>query len=338
MQDTNSRSISSKDEVKSLASSSGRSARVMRKSFKGSIGFIGLGHMGSAMAANLAGVGFAVLGYLRHPERNADIKALGVEPTNKLAELFDCDIVITMVSDDAAAREIVLGDGSPNGEGLALGLKPGALHVSMSTISPTLSSTIAAEHVQHGQMYVAAPVFGNPDAAKARELYIIAAGEPDQIERVRPLFDLLGQWTFVIGDEPASANLVKLAGNAMTATTLEALAEVLALLRKRGVAPEKFLDIMTSTMFGSRVHKIYGAKMVHETYTPGFAFPLALKDVRLALAEADSASVPLPSLDVVHNRLVAGVARGGGGLDWSALALVAAEEAGLLDEGLKRKA
>jgi 3-hydroxyisobutyrate dehydrogenase-like beta-hydroxyacid dehydrogenase len=338
MQDTNSRSISSKDEAKAPASSSGRSARAMRKSFKGSIGFIGLGHMGSAMATNLAGGGFAVLGYLRHPERNGDIKALGIEPTNELAELFDCDIVITMVSDDAAASEIVLGDGSPNAEGLALGLKPGALHLSMSTISPTLSSTIAAEHVRHGQMYVAAPVFGNPDAAKARELYVIAAGEPDQIERVLPLFDFLGQRTFVIGNDPASANLVKLAGNAMTATTLEALAEVLALLRKRGVAPEKFIDIMTSTMFGSRVHKIYGAKMVHENYTPGFAFPLALKDVRLALSEADTASVPMPSVDVVHNRLVAGVARDGGGLDWSALALVAAEEAGLLDEGLKRKA
>jgi 3-hydroxyisobutyrate dehydrogenase-like beta-hydroxyacid dehydrogenase len=338
MQDTNSRSISSKDEAKAPASSSGRSARAMRKSFKGSIGFIGLGHMGSAMATNLAGGGFAVLGYLRRPERNADIKALGIEPTNELAELFDCDIVITMVSDDAAASEIVLGDGSPNAEGLALGLKPGALHLSMSTISPTLSSTIAAEHVRHGQMYVAAPVFGNPDAAKARELYVIAAGEPDQIERVLPLFDFLGQRTFVIGNDPASANLVKLAGNAMTATTLEALAEVLALLRKRGVAPEKFIDIMTSTMFGSRVHKIYGAKMVHENYTPGFAFPLALKDVRLALSEADTASVPMPSVDVVHNRLVAGVARDGGGLDWSALALVAAEEAGLLDEGLKRKA
>jgi 3-hydroxyisobutyrate dehydrogenase-like beta-hydroxyacid dehydrogenase len=337
MQDTNSRSISSKDEAKAPASSSGRSARAMRKSFKGSIGFIGLGHMGSAMATNLAGGGFAVLGYLRRPERNADIKALGIEPTNELAELFDCDIVITMVSDDAAASEIVLGDGSPNAEGLALGLKPGALHLSMSTISPTLSSTIAAEHVRHGQMYVAAPVFGNPDAAKARELYVIAAGEPDQIERVLPLFDFLGQRTFVIGNDPASANLVKLAGNAMTATTLEALAEVLALLRKRGVAPEKFIDIMTSTMFGSRVHKIYGAKMVHENYTPGFAFPLALKDVRLALSEADTASVPMPSVDVVHNRLVAGVARDGGGLDWSALALVAAEEAGLLDEGLKRK-
>src|SRR6476646_2400574 len=250
MQDTNSRSISSKDEVKSLASSSGRSARVMRKSFKGSIGFIGLGHMGSAMAANLAGGGFAVLGYLRNPERNADIKALGVEPTNKLAELFDCDIVITMVSDDAAAREIVLGDGSPNGEGLASGLKPGALHISMSTISPTLSSTIADEHARHGQHYVAAPVFGNPDAAKARELYIIAAGKPDQIERVSSIFALLGQRTFVIGNDPASANLVKLAGNVMTATALEVLAEVLAFLRKGGAAPEKFLDIMTGTMFG----------------------------------------------------------------------------------------
>jgi 3-hydroxyisobutyrate dehydrogenase-like beta-hydroxyacid dehydrogenase len=336
MQDTNSRSVSSKDEAKAPAPSSGRSARAMRKPFKGRIGFIGLGHMGSAMAANLVGGGFAVLGHLRHPGRNADIKALGVEPTNELADLFDCEIIITMVSDDAAAREIVLGDVSR--EGLASGLNPGALHLSMSTISPTLSSTIAAEPVRHGQMYVAAPVFGNPDAAKARELYVIAAGEPEQIERVLPLFELLGQRTFVIGNDPASANLVKLAGNAMTATTLEALAEVLALLRKRGVAPEKFIDIMTSTMFGSRVHKIYGAKMVHENYTPGFAFPLALKDVRLALSEADRASVPMPSVDVVHNRLVAGVARGCDGLDWSALALVAAEEAGLQGEGLKKRA
>jgi 3-hydroxyisobutyrate dehydrogenase-like beta-hydroxyacid dehydrogenase len=337
MQHTKSRSISPKDAAKAPPSSSVRSPRTMRKSFKGSMGFIGLGHMGSAMAANLVSGGFAVLGYLRKPKRNADLKALGIEPTNELTDLFDCDIVITMVSDDAAAREIVLGDGSPTREGLASGLKPGALHLSMSTISPTLSSTIAAEHVRRGQMYVAAPVFGNPDAAKTRELYVIAAGEPEAIERVRPVFDLLGQQIFVIGNDPASANLVKLAGNAMTATTLEALAEVLALLRKRGVGPEKFIDIMTSTMFGSRVHKIYGAKMVHENYTPGFAFPLALKDVRLVLSEADTASVPMPSVDVVHNRLVAGVARGGGGLDWSALALVAAEEAGLQGEGLKRR-
>jgi 3-hydroxyisobutyrate dehydrogenase-like beta-hydroxyacid dehydrogenase len=294
-----------------------------------SIGFIGLGHMGSALAANLAKGGLAVLGYVRKAARKAELKALGIQPTNDMADLFACDIVITMVSDDAAAHEIVFGNGSSAGRGLAAGLKPGALHLSMSTISPGLSSAIAAEHVGHRQHYVAAPVFGNPDAAKARELYVIAAGKPDQIERAKPLFDLLGQHIFVVGPDPASANLVKLAGNAMTATSLEVLAEILALVRKRGVEPEKFIDIMTSTMFGSRVHKIYGAKMVHHNFTPGFSFPLALKDVRLALSEADAAGVPMPSLDIVHNRLVAGVARGQGGLDWSALALIAAEEAGL---------
>jgi 3-hydroxyisobutyrate dehydrogenase-like beta-hydroxyacid dehydrogenase len=205
----------------------------------------------------------------------------------------------------------------------------------MSTISLAMSSTIAAEHARRGQNYVAAPVFGNPDAAKARELFIIAAGPSDQIDRCRPVFDLVGQRTFLIGSNPASANLVKLAGNAMTATTLEALGEVLALLRKRGVEPAKFIDIMTSTMFDSRVHKIYGAKMVQERYAPGFAFPLALKDVRLALAEAEAAGVPMPSVGVVHDRLITGVARGHAGLDWSALALVASEEAGLERDSLK---
>jgi 3-hydroxyisobutyrate dehydrogenase-like beta-hydroxyacid dehydrogenase len=299
-----------------------------------SIGFIGLGHMGSAMAANLAKGGFAVLSYVRKAGRKAELKALGIQPTNDITDLFGCDVVISMVSDDAAAHEIIFGNGS-SGRGLAVGLKPGALHLSMSTISPGMSSTIAAEHMGHRQHYVAAPVFGNPDAAKARELYVIAAGKPDQIERAKPILDLLGQHTFVVGPDPASANLVKLAGNAMTATSLEVLAEILALVRKRGVEPEKFIDIMTSTMFGGRVHKIYGAKMVHHNFTPGFAFPLALKDVRLALSEADAASVPMPSVDAVHNRLVAGVARGHGGLDWSALALIAAEEAGLESNNLK---
>jgi 3-hydroxyisobutyrate dehydrogenase-like beta-hydroxyacid dehydrogenase len=320
------RSVSPSKEVKS-------SPPVTRKPVEGSIGFIGLGHMGSAMAANLAAGGRTVIGYLRQPERNAELEAIGIKPTNKLADLFDCDIVITMLPDDAAAHEIVFGGSSP--AGLASGLKPGALHLSMSTISPAMSSSITAEHARRGQNFVAAPVFGNPDAAKARELFIIAAGRTDQVDRCRPIFDLVGQRTFVIGSDPASANLVKLAGNAMTATSLEVLGELVALLRKRGVEPEKFIDIMTSTMFGDRVHKIYGAKMVQERYTPGFAFPLALKDVRLALAEAEAAGVPMPSVDVVHDRLMTGVARGHAGLDWSALALVAAEEAGLESDSLK---
>jgi 3-hydroxyisobutyrate dehydrogenase-like beta-hydroxyacid dehydrogenase len=333
MQNADFHSVSVK---KTIEASTGPSDRTPHgASIEGSIGFIGLGHMGSAMAANLAAGGRTVIGYLREPERNAKLQTLGITPTNKLTDLFECNIVITMLPDDAAAHEIVFGGSSPAGAGLASGLKAGALHLSMSTISPAMSSSIAAEHARCGQNYVAAPVFGNPDAAKSRELFIIPAGQPDQVDRCQRIFDLLGQRTFVIGGDPASANLVKLAGNAMTATALEALGEIIALLRKRGVEPEKFIDVMTSTMFGSRVHKIYGAKMVRQSYTPGFAFPLALKDVRLALSEADAASVPMPSVDVVHNRLVAGVARGHGGLDWSALALIAAEEVGLESDNLK---
>jgi 3-hydroxyisobutyrate dehydrogenase-like beta-hydroxyacid dehydrogenase len=333
MQDTSSRSTSVKQGAKGLTAPSGRTPAT-QKPVEEDIGFIGLGHMGSAMATNLAAGGRSVIGYLRKPQRNAELKALGLEPTNQLADIFGCDIVITMLSDDTAVHEIVFG-ASPASEGLASGLKPGALHLSMSTISPALSSVLAAEHARRGQNYVAAPVFGNPDAAKGHELFVIAAGQADQIDRCRPIFDLVGQRTFVIGSDQASANLVKLSGNAMIATTLEALAEVVALLRKRGVQPEKFLDIMTSTMFGSRVHKIYGAKMVEKRFTPGFAFPLALKDVRLALAEAEAAGVPMPSVGVVHDRLITGVARGHAGLDWSALALVAAEEAGLERDSLK---
>jgi 3-hydroxyisobutyrate dehydrogenase-like beta-hydroxyacid dehydrogenase len=270
---------------------------------------------------------------VREPGRAQALKALGVEPTNDLARLFDCGIVISMVPDDAAAHEIVFGSEQPPLKGLASGLTAGSIHLSMSTISPAMSSMLAAEHARRGQGYVAAPVLGNPDAAKARELFIIAAGAADQIDRCRPIFELLGQRSFVLGSDPASANLVKLASNVMVATTLEAMGEVLALARKRGLDPETLLDILTSTLFGSRVHKVYGAKMVAQSFSPsGFAFPLALKDVRLTLAEAEAAAVPMPSVSAVRDRLITGIARGYAQLDWSALGELAAEEAGLETE------
>jgi 3-hydroxyisobutyrate dehydrogenase-like beta-hydroxyacid dehydrogenase len=203
----------------------------------------------------------------------------------------------------------------------------------MSTISTAASSDLASEHARYGQGYVAAPVFGNPDAAKARQLFVIAAGAPNDVERCRPIFDALGQQTFVVGSAPATANLVKLAGNAMSATTLEVLGEVLALARKCGLDPQEFLAILTGTMFGSRVHRIYGDKIAGQQYAAGgFIFPLALKDIRLVLNEAESAGVPMPSVSVVRDRLITGIARGYSELDWSALGLLAAEEAGLTFE------
>jgi 3-hydroxyisobutyrate dehydrogenase-like beta-hydroxyacid dehydrogenase len=302
-----------------------------RQPIQDRIGFVGLGRMGSVMAANLAAGGCRVTAYVRHPDRAQELTALGLYPSLDLEDLFECDIVISMLPDDAAVHDIVFGRRDQLGlDGLASSLMPDAVHLSMSTISTAAATRFAREHTRCSQHYVAAPVFGNPDAAKARELFIIAAGEPDQVDRVRPIFDLLGQRTFYAGADPASANLVKLAGNVMTATTLEMLGEVLSLVRKRGLDAEMFLDILTSTMFGSRVHKIYGAKIAAQRYTAsGFVFPLALKDVRLALAEAEAASVPMPSVSVVRDRLITGIARGYAELDWSALGLVAAQEAGL---------
>jgi 3-hydroxyisobutyrate dehydrogenase-like beta-hydroxyacid dehydrogenase len=157
----------------------------------------------------------------------------------------------------------------------------------MSTISTGTAADLASAHARQGQRYVAAPVLGNPDAAKARQLFIVVAGVAADVERCRPLIDDLGRQTFVTGTDPGHANLIKLLGNMMTATALEVLGEVVAVALKRGLDPKPFIDILTGTMFGGRVHKIYGDKFTRQNYAPGFFMPLALKDVRLALAKAE---------------------------------------------------
>jgi 3-hydroxyisobutyrate dehydrogenase-like beta-hydroxyacid dehydrogenase len=295
----------------------------------GEIGFVGLGHMGTAMAANLAAIGRRVIAYIRRPDQIGKLEALGLRPTTDITDLFDCEVVISMLPDDDAVREIVFGRKDIGLEGLAAGMMSGTIHLSMSTISTAAASMLASEHARNGQGYVAAPVFGNPDAAKARQLFIVAAGAAADVERCQPIFDGLGQRTFVTGARPEEANLIKLLGNMMSATALEMLAEVVAVVRKRGLDPQPFIDIMTSTMFGGRAHKIYGDKIARQAYAPGFVLPLVLKDVRLALAEAEKAGAPMPSVGVVRDRLITGIARGYGELDWTALGLIAAEEAGL---------
>jgi 3-hydroxyisobutyrate dehydrogenase-like beta-hydroxyacid dehydrogenase len=304
--------------------------KVAGNAVTGNVGFVGLGRMGTAMAGNLAAAGRQVVAYVRRAERIGELAALGLRPTTEIADLFDCSIVISMLPDDRAVREIVFGREDFGVDGLAGGLMPGAIHLSMSTISTTTASELAGEHALCGQGYVAAPVFGNPDAAKTRQLFVIAAGATPDVERCRPIFDALGQQTFLVGTSPETANLVKLAGNVMVGATLQIMGEVLALARKRGLDPRQLLAILTASMFGSRVHKLYGDKIAEQHYASGgFIFPLALKDVRLALAEAEAAEVPMPSVSVLRDRLIAGIARGYSELDWSALGLLAAEEAGL---------
>jgi 3-hydroxyisobutyrate dehydrogenase-like beta-hydroxyacid dehydrogenase len=311
-------------EKKSASDASGKRA------LQGRVGFVGLGRMGTRMAANLAAAGHKVIAYVRRREQIESLSALGLDPTTDIADLFECEFVITMLPDDAAVREVVLGPGDFPAGGLAAGMMPGAIHLSMSTISTATASQLARELAHYGQGYIAAPVFGNPDAARARELFIVAAGAEADLDRCQPIFAALGQQVFRVGNDPAMANLVKLAGNAMSAATLEVLGEILALARKRGCDPRQLLAILTGTMFGSRIHKIYGKKIAERQYgSAGFVFPLALKDVRLALNEAELAGVPMPSLSVVRDRLITGIARGYSQCDWSALGKLAAEEAGL---------
>jgi 3-hydroxyisobutyrate dehydrogenase-like beta-hydroxyacid dehydrogenase len=291
------------------------------------IGFIGLGRMGGAMAANLAAAGYAIVGFVRRPEQAPALAAVGIRPVREMEPLHECDIVVTMLPDDAAVREIVFGGKEC---GLAAGLASGAIHLSMSTISPHCSTDLAAEHARRGQAYVAAPVLGNPDAARARQLFLLAAGAVAAVDRCRPLFDAIGQRTFDLGADPATANFVKLASNAMSGATAEILGEIMALARKRGADPEQLLAVLTETMFGGRAYALYGEKIAAQHYAAGgFVMPLGLKDIRLALAEAEEAAVPMPTLDVVRDRLIAGIDHGYADLDWSALGLVAAEAAGL---------
>jgi 3-hydroxyisobutyrate dehydrogenase-like beta-hydroxyacid dehydrogenase len=292
------------------------------------VGVIGLGNMGHALAVNLVEDGYEVRVFDRNRERVMAMKSTAAIAVESLRDLGACDVVVTSLPNDDALSAVALGP-----EGLAAVLAAGAVHISTSTVSPEISRRVAEEHARRNQDYVAAPVLGNPDFARTRKIFVLAGGSKPALEKVRPLLERLGQRLFVIGEEPAAANLMKLASNVLTATTLECMGEVLALLRKGGVDRHLAFDVLTNSMFDSRVHKTYGGKIVEERFgQPNFPAPLAMKDVRLALAEAERLAVPMPAASLVHDQLVAMMARGWADLDWSALGLLAAVDAGLSDD------
>jgi len=289
------------------------------------VGVVGLGHMGHAFAVNLLQDGYEVLAYDRDAKRATALKC--ARTVTELAGLASCGVVLTSLPDDDALAAVALGAG-----GLAAALAPGALHISMSTVSPGISRRVAEAHARCKQDYVAAPVLGNPDFARERKLFVLAAGSPAALEKACPLLQRLGQHLFVIGEDGGLANLMKLGANTLIATTLECMGEVLALLRKGGIDGHLAFDVLTNSLFDSRVHKNYGGKIVEGRFSPaGMAVPLATKDLRLALAEAEHTAVPMPAASLVHDRLVAMAARGWSDLDWSALGLLAEADAGLGD-------
>ncbi len=288
------------------------------------VGFIGLGGMGSGMAANLLKAGHALTVYNRTPAKAKALVGDGATLAKVPGDVARGDVVITMLADDAAVEGVVFGSDGVHG-----GLKPGAIHISMSTISVALAERLAAAHKGAGQGFVSAPVFGRPEAAAAAKLFIVAAGEPQAVQFCQPLFDALGQRIFVIADEPPKANLVKLSGNFLIAAVIETLGEAFALVGKAGIDRAQYLDILTNTLFGAPVYKTYGSLIAEERYTPpGFKAKLGFKDIRLALGAAEALQVPMPVASLLRDRFLTLLASGGGDLDWSALAALASRDAG----------
>ena len=288
------------------------------------IGFIGLGNMGAGMAANLLNAGHEVTAYNRSQDKVAALAELGAEPAKSVAQACDGDIVLTMLANDDAVSAVTFGD-----DGILAALRPGATHVSSSTISVALSERLAAAHAEAGHAFVAAPVFGRPEAAAAAKLFVVAAGADDALQSVSPVFDAIGQRTFVVSDEPKAANLVKLSGNFLIASVIESLGEAMALVDKAGVDKNEYLEILTSTLFGAPVYKTYGGLIAREEFEPaGFAAELGQKDIRLVLAAAEALQAPLPIASLLRDRFLALLAHGGGSLDWSAVGALSAWEAG----------
>jgi len=288
------------------------------------VGFVGLGNMGAGIAANLLKAGHSVTVYNRTAAKADALVKQGATFAAGVADACRGEFVMTMLADDHALESVSFGD-----KGILSTLRKDGIHVSLSTISVALSQKLAAAHAEHGQRYVSAPVFGRPEAAAAAKLFITVAGADDDVAACQPLFDAIGQKTFRFGANPADANLIKLSGNFLISTVIESLAEAMALIGKAGLDQRHYLDFLTSTLFAAPVYKGYGSMIVDKKFTPaGFAAPLGFKDNRLVLAAAQDLKVPLPIASLIYNRFLTLLAQGGEELDWSAISLIAAEDAG----------
>ena len=290
------------------------------------IGFVGLGAMGEPMAANLAAAGYKLRVYNRTPSKADALVAMGATRVERPGDAAPAGgVAITMLADDAALEQITLGGG-----GLAERLGAGGIHVSMSTVAPATTRRLAEYHAAQGNTIIAAPVFGRPDAAKAKRLWVLASGPAAQKTAIRPLLEAMGQAVFDFGEEPGAANVAKLAGNFLIAANLEAMSEALAMAEKQGVERAAVADMLSKTLFACPIYVGYGKAIAEKRFTPvGFRMPLGLKDLELALRTAAEVTMALPIASLVRDRFLASLAKGRGEMDWSAIALSVLDDAGL---------
>jgi 3-hydroxyisobutyrate dehydrogenase-like beta-hydroxyacid dehydrogenase len=288
------------------------------------VGFVGLGQMGRPMAERLVGAGHSVKVYNRTRAAAEPLASAGAKIAERAEDLLDAEVIVSMVADDAAVKAVWLDSG------LAGRMPKGAAHLNMSTVSMAMARRLAAEHQRGGSLYVSAPVFGRPHVAALGQLDVIAAGSSESVERCQPLLKALAKQVFVVGEEPAKANAVKIARNFLLATVIESLGEAFALVQKSGVEPAAFQNILAGTSLGSPVVKNYGKMIVEQAWAPAqFSMTLGLKDVELALAAAQEVGAPLPSGDLIRRNFLGAIEAGRGEQDWVALAGHIANGAGL---------
>ncbi len=283
--------------------------------------------MGQGMAGNLLKTDHPLTVFNRTREKADALAGRGATVAGSVhAAVAGCDAVFTMLADDKAVTEVVFGS-----EGIASSLPAGAIHVSHSTISVAMAKKLAREHASRGQIFISAPVFGRPDAAEAKRLLVVAAGETVPVETVRPLLDAIGRHTYIAGTEPWQANLIKLNGNFMIACMIETFGEAFATIRKAGIDHHLFHEIM-SELFGSPIYKGYGAAIAGNVFEPaGFALRLGLKDIRLGLEAAGELEVPMPFASILRDHFLAALAHGQENMDWSSVGKIPALMAGLKD-------
>jgi 3-hydroxyisobutyrate dehydrogenase-like beta-hydroxyacid dehydrogenase len=282
--------------------------------------------MGSGMAANLLKAGHDVSIYNRTAGKTENLVRMGAKAPGDISTVCASDAVMTMLANDEAVESVVFGN-----SGVLQSLPKNAVHVSCSTISVALSQRLAAAHKSAAQNFLSAPVFGRPDAAAAGKLFVVVGGAADVINTYVPLLEAIGQKTFVMSDRPEAANLVKLSGNFLIASVIEALGEAIALIGKGGVDRQKYVELLTSTLFNAPVYKTYGGLIVGGKFEPpGFAALLGQKDIHLALAAANTLRGPMPLASLIRDRFLALLAQGGENLDWSAIGQLAARDAGAI--------
>ena len=292
---------------------------------KETIGFIGLGGMGLAMATNLLKAGFGLRVFNRTAEKARPLLERGAVLARSPAEAAEPGgVVVTMVSDDPAVEAVTLG-----ANGLLSCLGDG-VHLSMSTIAPRTARRLAALHRERGASYVASPVFGKPAVAAEARLWIATSGDAAARARVLPLQEVMSQQVFDFGDEPGAANAIKLAGNFLLGAAIEAMAEAFTLAQKHGVPRRQTYEFFTRTLFDCFVYRGYGELIAAERYQPVGARPsLIRKDYGLILDAAAEGQVPMPLASLIHERLTATVAKGRNDVDWAGFAREVSESAGL---------